>query len=211
MSLVESEECETQQFDTLTGNSEMHMRNTHPSSDEIELLLENARLRDALEPFLDESVARINVAAMPTRMENEFLASMLAWEQAPVLPISRWFSPDLTLPLPELLDDQALYKKLWETIHKLYDQKIILEFTDHLTDRALYCLIYRDILPSEEKKIDQPRNYLHWHCIDAVEDEQIWLQYYATELERNDWQQENGELPAATRPPYMRKMPRRPM
>ncbi|MEO1971203.1 MAG: hypothetical protein ABGX07_06585, partial [Pirellulaceae bacterium] len=114
------------------------MRSARPSSNDIELLLENARLRDALEPFFDESVDRIDVTSMPTNIENEFLASMLAWEQAPVLPISRWFEPELTLPHPDSLDEIALHETLWDTIHQLYARRIILEFTDHLSDRELY-------------------------------------------------------------------------
>ncbi len=51
--------------------------------DEVDQLLLNARLRDALEPFQDESFDLVNVQGMPTSFENEYLASMLAWEQAP--------------------------------------------------------------------------------------------------------------------------------
>lgn len=194
------------------ADNKKHMRNAHPSPDDVELLLENARLRDALEPFFDESVDRINVGSMPTNAENEFLQSMLAWEKAPVLPISRWFTPPLTLPHPDQLDEVALKTLLWDTIHQLYQQRIVLDFTDHLSDRDLYCLIYRDILPSQEKKIDQPRNFLHWHCIDPSDDELIWLQFYATDHERTEWSIETGgEPPGSQKPPYSRKMPRRPL
>ena len=63
----------------------------HPTSDEVDHLLVNAQLRDQLEPFLDESVDLLDMRRLPTPLENEFLASMLAWEQAPVLPIGKWF------------------------------------------------------------------------------------------------------------------------
>ena len=56
------------------------MRNARPSSEEVDHLLLNARLRDELEPFLDESVSLVDVRRMSTPKENEFLASMLAWE-----------------------------------------------------------------------------------------------------------------------------------
>ena len=59
----------------------------HPTSDEVEELLRNAQLRDELEPFYDESISRVNVRHLSLSVENEFLASMLAWERAPVLPI----------------------------------------------------------------------------------------------------------------------------
>ncbi|HKD36926.1 MAG TPA: hypothetical protein VKB78_08990, partial [Pirellulales bacterium] len=124
-----------------------------PQPDEVEQLLRNAQLRDELEPYFDESIVQLNVAGLPTPVENEFLASMLAWERAPALPISQWFDPELNLPPPDELDDAQIKERLWETIHKLYSKRIVLDFTDHLTDRALYCLIYRDILPSPEKKV----------------------------------------------------------
>ena len=180
----------------------------YPTPEEVEHLLVNAQLRDALEPFLDESVDLLNVRRLPTPQENEFLASLLAWERAPVLPISRWFEPELVLPHPERLDDAQLHQVLWETIEKLYDQRIVLDFTDHLSDRELYCVIYRDILPSPEKKIDLPKNFLHWHCLDDSDEPETWLRYYATELERRAWAAETGlPLPAAESPPFPRKMP----
>ena len=188
------------------------MRNSRPpSSDEVDQLLLNARLRDELEPYLDESLHLLDIRRMPTPRENEFLASMLAWERAPVLPISEWFDPELTLPHPDTLDEQTLNETLWETLCQLTKQRIVLDFTDHLSDRQLYCLIYRDILPSPEKKIDLPKNYLHWHCLDNEDEPETWLRFYASEDERQAWAAEfEQDLPPAEPPPYPRKMPRRP-
>jgi hypothetical protein len=182
----------------------------YPTSEEVDHLLINAQLRDQLEPFLDESLELLDLQRMPTKVENEFLASMLAWEKAPVLPIGKWFDPELELPPPETLDDPELHRVLWETIDRLYAQRIVLEFTDHLSDRDLYCLILRDILPSPEKKTDLPKNYLHWHCLDDNDEPEIWLRYYATGEEREQWHLEHDlELPPAEVPPYPRQMPRR--
>src|SRR5262245_21646841 len=77
-----------------------------PQSEDVDQLLLNARLRDELEPFLDESVHILNCRRLSTSAENEFLAQMLAWEKAPVLPISKWFEPELALPSPEKLADK---------------------------------------------------------------------------------------------------------
>jgi hypothetical protein len=183
----------------------------HPHSEEVEELLLNARLRDELEPFLDESVHILDCRRLPTSDENEFLAQMLAWERAPVLPISKWFQPELALPPPDQLTDAQLRKLLSETIERLYSQRIVLDFTDHLTDRQLYCLIMRDILPSPEKRLDLPRNYLHWHFLDDETQPEVWLMYYASDEEREAWAEETGqELPAKKKPPHPRRMPRRP-
>ena len=188
----------------------MHQR---PRPEEVEQLLLNAQLRDELEPYLDESLSCVNVQEVPTPVENEFLASILAWERAPVLTISQWFEPELVLPNPDSLDDLELHQLLWDTIHNLYSKRIVLDFTDHLTDRELYRIVVRDILPSPEKKIDLPKNYLHWNCAEADSDNQeIWLTYYATEAEREIWAEETGlPLPPAETPPYRRKMPSRPL
>src|SRR5208337_4509333 len=106
----------------------------HPHSDEVEQLLRNAELRDELERYLDESISRVNVQHLTLAAENEFLASMLAWEQAPVLPIYRWFDPELRLPRPEALADEDLHAILWEVVRKLFQKRIVLDFTGHLCD-----------------------------------------------------------------------------
>ena len=177
--------------------------------DDVDQLMLNARLRDELEPFLDESVDLVNVRDKPTEFENEYLASMLAWERAPVLPICQWFSPHLELPTPEALTDRELNALLWETIHKLYAKQIVLDFTDHLSDYELYCLVLRDILPSHEKMLDMSPTYLHWHCLDPSDEPDTWLRYYASEEEREGWASESGRsLPPMETAPFPRKMPR---
>jgi hypothetical protein len=187
--------------------SEFHL--TQP--DDVEHLLRNAQLRDELEPYCDESIHTLNARQVPTPVENEFLASMLAWERAPVLPISKWFEPELRLPHPDGLNDAQLHEVLWATIQQLFDKRIVLDFTDHLSDRQLYCLIYRDILPSPEKKIDAPSNYLHWDCADTGGDPDVWLRYYASEEEREGWAENGESLPPSEPPPHPRHLPRRPL
>ena len=182
-----------------------------PCADEVEHLLRNAQLRDELEPLCDESIVSVNVRYMPTPVENEFLASMLAWERAPILPISQWFDPPLALPHPDTLEDDKIQGLLYDTIDQLFSKRIVLDFTDHLSDRQLYCLIYRDILPAPEKKIDSA-NYLHWDCAHTHNDPGIWLRYYAHDEDRESWALETGEsLPPKELPPYPRDLPCAPL
>ncbi len=178
--------------------------------DEVDQLLLNARLRDELEPFLDESVDLVNVRHKPTSFENEYLASMLAWERAPVVPISHWFDPPLSLPAPESLTWREIHEQLWNVIYRLYEKQIVLEFTEHLSDYQLYCLVVRDILPSHEKKLDLPVTFLHWHCLDPSEETETWLRYYASDDERDRWELETGQTaPSVESVPFSRKMPGR--
>lgn len=146
---------------------------------------------------------------MTTETENEFLASLLAWEYAPVLPISKWFEPELTLARPESLSDADLHAALWDVLVRLHEKNIVIEYADHLSDRELYCVVYRDILPSLEKRLDHLGKDMRWRCIDLPEDREIWLQYYATETERQLWADMHDEpLPASEPCPYPRRLPR---
>ena len=177
-----------------------------PHSVEVEELLRNAELRNELEPFYDESITRVNVQHLPLAAENDYLASMLAWEEAPILPIYRWFDPELRPPRPAALDDENLHDVLWDLVYQLYEKRILLDFTDHLSDRDLYCLICRDILPAREKKLDLARNFLHWDCSGSSE---VWLQFYATDEERQQWAETYRlPLPETEEPPHPRCFPR---
>lgn len=175
---------------------------------DLDELMRNAELRDELEPYYDESISRVSVQRLPLAVENDYLASMLAWEMAPIVPIYRWFDPELRPPRPSALSDQDLHDILWDLIYKLYEKRIILDFADHLTDRELYTLIYRHILPAREKKIDSRNTYLHWDCAAVGGDPEIWLRYYASGDERQAWAETYHQpLPPTDVPLYRRTMP----
>jgi hypothetical protein len=172
--------------------------------DEVDLMLANARLRDELEPYRDESLDT-STSQMNLRTENEYLASMLAWERAPALPIASWFTPVLELPSPDAIDDEVLDRLLVDTIDRLYSQKVVLRFTDHLSNRELYKIIYRDILPCCEKKVEIPGKFLEWRCI---EDSDTWLRFYADAVERRRFQEEHDvDLPDVEVPRFRRHLP----
>lgn len=183
-----------------------------PSTDQVDCLLRNAELRDQLDPLIDESIEVVDVGRMSTRHENDFLESMLEWERAPMMPIGEWFSPPLELPDAEGLSDAEVTGYLAETVDRLYSVKVVLDFTDHLTDRQLYTLIARDILPSYEKKLDRRSTYLHWDCANTGDDPEAWLRYYASVEDRQMWSDETGlEPPPRVQPTNRRRLPRAPM
>jgi hypothetical protein len=185
----------------------------HPDPEEVECLLRNAELRDEIEPYLDESIHEIDFPSLPTAVENRYLESMLAWERAPLVPITRWFDPPLMLPAAVSLDDEEIRQRLWDAIDRLFARRIVLDFTDHLSDRELYTLIRRDILPTPVKLVDLPDNYFHWDCSAGDgEDLSVWLTYYASDLEREEWMAEEGREPPPRRiPPYPRALPTAPV
>ena len=178
------------------------------SAEEVDQLMLNARLRDEMEPFLDEAIDLVDICRMTTSTENEYLSSMLEWERAPVLPIGKWFTPELKLPHPADLDDSQIRQLLWETIHRLDEQRIAVAYADHLSDRQIYCVLYRDILPAAEKKLERRSGYVYWFCLDPEDEPETWLRYYASEPQRQRWAWETGQLPPAREPlPYPRVMP----
>lgn len=175
---------------------------------DLDLILENAQLRNEMEPYLDESVSLVDLDQMSVRRENEFLSSLLAWEKAPVLPISHWFEPALVMPNHNQLCDTQVKHQLHQAIGRLYEKNIWLIHTDHLSDRMLYGLIQRDILPAQEKKVLLNNKILKWQCLDIVEDEESWLRFYASKEQRDTWHFETGlKLPPKEELPFPRKLP----
>lgn len=175
-------------------------------TDEVDLLIANARLRDELEPYRDEAVDTTAAGRMTLAEENKYLASILAWERAPALPIAQWFDPPLRIPAPDQLDEEQLSLILKQTVERLYSQRIVLTCTDHLSNRQLYSVIYRDILPCCEKMLPCRGDVLEWRCVD---DEETWLTFYADAVERRRFQEEHCiELPPRQRPRFQRRLPR---
>lgn len=184
----------------------VRFRRPHP--EDVEQLLLNAKLRDELEPFFDESLQILDSGRIPIRVENEFLSAILAWERAPVLPIAQWFSPTLAPPRADQLTAEELHEVLWDMIHKLASRRIYLDFTDHLSDAELYRVVVRDILPSQEKMVDLSSHCIYFNCAEADGDAETWLRYYASEEERQGWMEETGgPLPPVESSPFPRKLP----
>jgi len=181
----------------------------HPDPEEVDCLLRNGELRTAIEPYLDESIWEVDFRSLSTEAENRFLESMLAWELAPLSPVARWFVPQLALQPACTLDDCQLHERLWQTIDALYEKRIVLDYTDHLSDRELYSLIRRDILPAKIKQVDLPDNYVHWDCSATTDgDQAAWLAFYASDEEREEWRLEEGRDPPPKQvPAYPRALP----
>ncbi len=179
--------------------------------EELDALLRNAELRNELEPYYDESISQVESSQLPITQENEYLASMLAWETAPSLPIYQWFTPPLKPISHRGMTAAVLREELWNLIHHLYTKQIVLDFTDHLSDEELYLLICHEILPCREKMIERRNGYLHWDCAGINENQEIWLTYYATEEERDAWEDVNEKMaPPHEATPFPRDLPHDP-
>ncbi|MDO4569791.1 MAG: hypothetical protein Q4D38_05360 [Planctomycetia bacterium] len=178
-------------------------------SDDVEAMIRNAELRCELEPYYDDSITQLEERKLPLEEENNYLEMMLAWETAPVLPIAEWFNPPLRPRNPAQLSKVELAEELQRLLCLLYEKKIVLDFTNHLSDEELYLLICLDILPSREKMLLVRDGYLHWDCANVGENQMVWLTYYATEEEREAWEEATGECAPMRLPePFPRDVPR---
>jgi hypothetical protein len=89
------------------------------------------------------------------------------------------------------LDDASLHSKLWEVLEAMADIGMVVEFTDHLSDRALYRYLVRDCLPVE--------TYLSefglWHVspVDELNYGDVYMRYYADDVERATWAEDTGD------------------
>ena len=187
--------------------------NHKPLPDEVEHLLRNAELRDELEPYFDESIRSVNVEELPTPVENEFLASMLAWERAPVLPIGQWFEPELTLPQPDTLDDDRVARAA------VGDDPQVVRAADRarlhrspLGPRVVLPDLSRHSALLARRRSTRRRTICTGTAPTWAATPTTWLRYYATPEERRAWAEDFGEpLPEAEEPPYPRQLPRRPL
>ena len=166
-----------------------------PYANDVDHLLRNAELRDELEPYMDESIACLEHAPWSIEQENEYLASMLGWECAPAVPIGQWFEPHLEMPDPRGLSEDEVQELLWDVIHRLYEKRIVIVRTDHLSDLELFLLLKRDILPAREKLMEPRGHFLCWDCVDSVGDPDTWLRFYATDEERSQWSAAQDAFP----------------
>ena len=115
----------------------------------------------------------------------------------------------IDVPPPSELPDEALTLKLWEIIHGLATLGVFLDFTDHLSDRALYEDLQGRILPDEMDPLGTEHGAT-WHVSIiggwSEEDTRVYLKYYANEDDRRRWQAEwpDYEMPPHEDLPYDR-------
>lgn len=107
------------------------------------------------------------------------------------------------------MDDLQLEAKLWEVIEALARMRVFLGQTDHLNDRALYTLLWLDLLREAAK--DLPHDDSSAWDIDLLgsgseEDTYLYLKYYADDAARRQWSADfpNDEMPEHADPPFDR-------
>jgi hypothetical protein len=131
---------------------------------------------------------------------------MLAWETGPLLPIYRWFDRNCGRPGPQR--ERSGPATSCGTSWGSSTQRIVLDFTDHLTDREFYSLIYRDIaLPREEDRQWAPTTSTGMRP--GGRGSGGVARYYASDAERDAWAEMYRQpLPVRCRPAFPATAPR---
>lgn len=146
----------------------------------------------------------------PPEVREGFLQNILDFENAPISCLfDALVESGIQMPEPATLDDAALRAKLWEVVAALAERSAYLYHTDHLSDRALYELLYRELL-REEGPILPPGSGWNQH-LDVLggcseEDIEIGLRYYDSEETRQRWASDFPDLviPPHEDPPFDR-------
>ena len=183
-------------------------KNKNDERDEAALRAETGRLKRELVAL---GAIGINTSDnLPLEAQNEFLRRVLAFEHGSTTTLLvELHRIGIDVPPPPTLSDAALTEKLWEIINALATLGVVLERTNHLSDRALYELLHGELLPDEMDALGTDENTV-WH-VDILgggseEDLRLHLKYYADEEDRRSWLEDwpDCDMPAHEDPPYDR-------
>lgn len=147
---------------------------------------------------------------------NRYFERLEAFEHGPfTTDFQRLLDAGIELPEPGALDSEHLSAKLCEVIEGIARRRVFLEDTDHLSDRELYDVLWREALrheipvaPDGPDDTDDFAGRWHLSLVGTGSDEDIraWLTYYADERTREHWRRDfpDYDMPPHQDPPYDR-------
>lgn len=147
-------------------------------------------------------------------LEESFWDYIKAFENGPTgTHMNQLREAGIDMPASDLLDDEALSKKLWQVINGLAELRVFLDQTDHLDDRALYNVLRNDLLVQETVLLPvHPDSATHLDILGGWSDADnyIYYKYYAADADRNDWASECPEydMPEHVDLPFDRDLPK---
>lgn len=166
------------------------------------------RLKKELEPLAGGKVEAWISDQLSPEAAEQFCRDVVAFETAPkTTSFQQLTDAGIALPDPDDVSDAAMSATLWAVIDGLAQLGVFLNWTDHLSDRELYAVLWKDVL-REEVPILPKSSKGAWHVDlpggDA--DSRQYLAFYADDEERKHWQKEfpDYDMPAHEHPPYDR-------
>ncbi len=143
----------------------------------------------------------------PPELEERFLERVLAFEMIEPTPLfDQLIERGVELPEPRDLSDEQIAEKLHELFGALAQLGVYVTSTDHLDDRALYEILWRDTLRVPE--MTDPDDPTLACMIDLImgfseQDIATWLSYYASDQDRDAWQ---ADFPDLDLPPKKKRV-----
>jgi hypothetical protein len=167
---------------------------------------DRAVLRTQLEQQIRElgGIVSAPVHNEASNLELEFLNRVIAWETSPVSTHRDWLARHrLVFPPPKDLTDLTWERELWRLIEALAVARVFLYRTNHLSDEELYAKLWHEVLNGDAPDFARTGgDGCHWDFADVGgSGEQMWLIYYASEEERQDWK---NAFPDVLLPPRQR-------
>ena len=150
---------------------------------------------------------------VPPEIREHFWQRVVAFEDGPfTTDFQRLRTAGIELPEPASLTGEQLSAKLWEVIEGLAGLRVFLLSTDHLSDRQLYDVLWREALHHEIPiEAGGPEDadgawHLDLAAIGNEEGIRTWLRYYANEQTREHWRRDwpEDDIPEHQDPPYDR-------
>lgn len=166
------------------------------------------RLKKELNVLAGGKLQAWTSADMPPELEEQFFRNVLAFETAPTTTnFAQLTAAGVPLPHPNHVADAGISSTLWSVITGLADLGVFLNWTNHLSDRELYAVLWNDVL-REQVPILPKSSQGAWH-IDLPggdPDSRHYLKFYADEEDRTHWLKEcpDYDMPAHEDPPYDR-------
>lgn len=134
-----------------------------------------------------------------------------AIEVGPTTTLSHLLIRDgIELPPPDSFTAETVHGKLWEVIRGMAKLRHFLVSTDHLSDLGLYRKLWEETLnePTDELTPDMGDCACHIDLLGdgSEESNQLWLRYFACELDREFWAQDFPDvgIPEPAAPPHDR-------
>jgi hypothetical protein len=145
---------------------------------------------------------------LPPDVSEQFWRQVVEFETAPTTTnYQQLLDAGVALPNPDDLPDAEVSATLWQVIHGLARLRVFLNWTDHLSDKELYSVLWHNVLREEVRVLpaDAP-GADHVDLPGADPENRLYLKYYAGDKERAWWLEDfpDYDMPAHEDPPYDR-------
>src|SRR5688572_1138664 len=126
---------------------------------------------------------------MPEELQEQFLNNVLAFESAATSTnFDQLTRAGVAVPDPKDVSDADLHATLWTVIHALATLRVFLNWTNHLSDRQLYEVLWTEILREEVPMLPESTGGAWMIDLPGSDpDSQLYLKHYASEEERQHW------------------------